>query len=236
MLEVMKRMLALLMTLTAGALVVGCDHTTLQPPSAGDPPLFEIKGKVFKGTGTGTLQTFIGGASSLPLDAQVNANGQFKVELPAGEELSEQLLEGANLLESVGCKGQIISSNPEAKGTGFVSFQMKRGQVNDTIINGEAKINLLPPSGELSAQMYLFANQASTLKGVVDCAKVINVPEIQEVEVQVDAPVRQGWNVLHLNVSTELKLPIRATGSLKTVRAQDSIWLTTQQIRDVFPF
>lgn len=236
MLEAMKRMLALLMTLTAGALVVGCDHTTLQPPGASDPPLFEVTGKVFKGTGIGTLQTFIGGASSLPLNAQVNADGRFKVKLPNGEVLSEQLLEGANLLESVGCTGQIVSSNPEAKGTGFVSFQLKRGEINDTIINGRAKVNLLPPSGELTAQMYLFANQASNLKGVVDCAKVINVPEIKEIRVQVDAPVRQGWNVLHLDVSTELKLPIRATGSLKTIRPQNGVWLTTQQIRDVFPF
>lgn len=238
MLESMKRTLALLVALTTGMLMIGCDNNSLQTPTAADPPLRQLRGQVTTGQGTGTLKTRIGKTNGFQLNAKVQSNGQFQVQLPTATDLSKHLLSGHRILQSVGCKGSINSSNAAAKGTGFVSFQLKRGQIADTLINGTASFNLFPlPHGNFRAHIYLFSNQATTLSGKVNCADVINVKEIETIQVYVNSPLRAGWNVLYLDVDTSnLQLPLAAEGSLQTVRAKHNIWLTSQQIREEFPF
>lgn len=238
MLESMKRTLALLVALTTGTLMIGCDDNSLQPPTATDPPLLQLSGQVTSGQGTGTLKTLIGESNGLPLTGTIQSNGHFKVQLPTETTLSKHLLSGQHILESVGCKGAINSSNAATKGIGFVSFQFKRGQIADTLINGTASFNLFPlPHGNFRAHIYLFSSHATTLSGKVNCADVINVKEIDTIQVYVNSPLRAGWNVLYLDVNTSnLQLPLAAEGSLQTVRPKHNIWLTSQQIREEFPF
>lgn len=227
----MKKLIPLL---PLGLLFTAC-QTTTPAPQPTDPAIVQITGRVSSGTGTGTIELRDGvsaGAATLS-SASIAADGSFTLPLPTPDKLAGSLVSADTVLGQLGCEGTLTSGTPGTRAFGFAELQATRSGATMQVMALSTDLNFLPPHLAFKGHAWVYTDQATTLKGELDCTKLINSPDtISRLTVSVDTRTRAGWNVLELAGRTSgVSLPTSASASASVVQdVTGSNWRTVNDI------
>lgn len=228
--------LSRLALLACAALALTACASGEQPPAPEDQPaVTTVQGDIENWTGAGTV-TLSGPSGQALARAAVAADGTFSLTLP-----DEAALAGAGVTRSpadalaqLGCTNTVTSSDPAARGYGFLSLDARPdgGDVGP-IFAVDLDVTTLfgvPVSAEAKGRAWLYADRDTTLSGHVTC-KIAEV----NAAVQVNIAAKQGWNVLAMNVGGSVANPGGVTGTLTTAADTQTTWRTQADLLSKLP-
>ena len=171
-----------------------------------------------------TTASLIGRGRTLAVTS-VDAAGRFSLTLPTAGQLSgvkTKLSEG--LLADLGCTGTLSLSSPSAQGYGFATLTSSSGQQY-----ADASVTRTLSTRTVKGRAYLYADQATTLEGPLNCSAATGYPTTLQVNINALA----GWNVVALNITGSLGFGGISVGG--TVRngtlAPGSVWTDMETLR-----
>lgn len=195
--------------LLAGAVLALTACGAPSAPQASDqPPVTVIHGRVTSWGGEGTVRL-----PDLPsVSAPVGADGTFTLTLPEGAALSGRATEATGVLAGLGCSGTLTSS---AAGTrGYLAAVLNAQDAGGTRqISAAEGTRTGPLSRRVQVRAWLYADGAAQLRGSVDCAGLLNLPQLRELPVLVAVNVQPGWNVLDLTLEAHANVFGQVSGS-----------------------
>lgn len=202
------------------------------PPRASDqPPVTAINGRVATWSGVGSVR-----AAGLPVaSALVGVDGTFSLTLPGGAALVGRTTPAGAVLSSLGCSGTLTGSQPDAR-----AFLLAGLTAQDT--GGEAReVSAVtgtksgPLSRRVQAQAWLYADVATQLRGTVDCARLLNLPQVPSLPVAVAVNTQPGWNVVDLDITASANLlgQVSASGTAVNSAAgtAQTVWRTQAELQ-----
>lgn len=181
-------------------------------PQASDQPTVEtLSGKVsgWKGEGRVTVLGLPGVSSS------VHGDGSFTLTLPPESELAGSLRLADASADRLGCGGSVQSSDADARTFAVMTLDARdsAGSRRTSAVTG-SKSGLL--SRRVDARVWLYSDSLTQLRGTVNCAAILSLPQLPELPVTVAVNARPGWNVLELSidVSANILAQVSASGWL----------------------
>lgn len=192
------------------------------PQATDQPTVAMVEGKVSIWKGAGRVAV-----PGLPtVSSSVREDGTFTLTLPREAELSGLTGPAAGVMTKLGCAGDVQSSVASAHAFTVMSLDVQdSGSLRQASAVNGSKPGLL--SRHVNARAWIYSDQATQLRGTVDCAAILKISQIPQLPVTVAVNVKSGWNVVELNIdaSANLLAPISASGSL--VNAGAGAGLTT---------
>ncbi|EYB69820.1 hypothetical protein DEIPH_ctg001orf0032 [Deinococcus phoenicis] len=200
------------------------------PQASDQPPVTVVNGKVVTWSGLGTVGVPGLDTASTP----VNADGTFALVLPGEAALAGRTLTAADVLTGLGCTGSLGSSAAGTRGflVSALTAQDTAGTRQVSAVEG-SKPGLL--SRHVSARAWLYADGATQLRGTVDCARLLNIPQIGTLPVTVTVNTQRGWNVIDLNIEAQANVfgQVSASGTAanSAVGASQTQWRTMAELQ-----
>lgn len=231
----MKKSLPLT-ALTLGLLLSACNTATTPPPTAPEP-VTTLSGHVAQGSGAGSVKLNTPAGVTLT-QGNLDASGNFSIDLPTADKLSGELVTADQALSKVGCSGTLNSSVPAAQGFGVASLALTRGPLSDDILPMSVNVTSflgIPMSANADGRVWLYTDQPTTLTGTVDCTKIVNagVP----ISIAVNVTTAKGWNMLRLTGGTSGTPPnVRVNGQLTNTSAAWTEWKTLTELKSTLTF
>lgn len=218
------------LTLAAALSACGSGNTPIIDPVE----VTTISGHISAGNGVGNVT--LPGADGQPLaQTSVDEAGNFTLNLPP---VSTNLVSTEQVMSVVGCTGTLNSSNTAAKGYGVAGLKLSRGTTNDVVLPMSVTISRfagVPTGGSFDGRVWVYADQATTLSGSVDCTALLKagIP----VNINVKASVVPGWNMLRLSGSAALSLNgVSINGELNNTNTVWKEWKTLTELKAALTF
>lgn len=230
---VMKSLLRFVLFAGAAFALTACSQSS--PPQASDQPTVAvIRGKVATWSGTGTVSM-----PALDVNAPVSTDGTFTLTLPGDAVLAGRTRTVAEVLTALNCSGSLQSS--QAGTTGLLVTALNARDTTGTrqvsAVEG-AKSGLL--SRSVHARAWLYADGATQLRGTVNCAGLLNIPQLSNLPVEVAVNTQRGWNVvdLTLNVSANIfgQLSGSGTAGNSVAGSTTTTWRTMAELQGQIGF
>lgn len=201
------------------------------PPRASDqPPVTVINGRVATWSGAGTVQV----PGLLAASAPVGADGSFTLTLPGEAALAGRTIPAVAVLSGLDCSGTLTGTQPDAR-----AFLLAGLTAQDAA--GPREVNAVtgtkpgPLSRRVHVRAWLYADAATQLRGTVDCARLLNLPQIAALPVTVAVNTQPGWNVIDLNIDASANLlgQVSASGTAVNSAAGTSqtVWRTLAELQ-----
>ncbi len=190
--------------------LVACGGTPT--PQASDQRTVQtVSGKVSGWTGQGRVTV-----PGLPgVSSSVDADGSFVLTLPGDAEVAGQTVRATDVAERLSCSGSVQSSDSEARVFAllFLDTQDSAGTRQTSAVTGSVSG---PLSRRVDVRVWVYSDSVTQLRGTVDCAKILSVPQISKLPVTVAVNARPGWNVVELNIeaSANVLTQVSASGSM----------------------
>ncbi|GAA5532674.1 hypothetical protein [Deinococcus aluminii] len=197
------------LVLLAGAALALTACGGSSPPRASDqPPVLVINGKVATWSGSGRVSV----PDLLAVSAPVNADGTFALALPGEAVLMGRTTTASEVMTSLDCTGSLSSS---AAGTrGFLLAVLNAQDVSGTRqVSAVEGIKTGALSRSVHARAWLYADGATQLRGTVDCAKLLNISQLNNLPVDVAVNTQRGWNVVDLTLNLSANIFGQVSGS-----------------------
>ncbi|MFC5848067.1 hypothetical protein [Deinococcus petrolearius] len=217
------------------ALVLASCGGTSTPQASEQPTVTVIEGRVTGASGTGTVSV-----SELPgVAATTAADGRFTLTLPQGAALGTRVQGAAQVMAGLQCAGSLGSSDTSARGYLVANLQVGDGAGTRSVsaVQG-SKTGLL--SRSVSGRAWLYVDKDTRLSGSLDCAQLLNVPQISTLPVTIDVIARAGWNVVDLTIGASANLlgQVSAGGSVVNSAAGTALseWRTAEELQAQISF
>ncbi|WP_034384018.1 hypothetical protein [Deinococcus sp. YIM 77859] len=191
----------------AALALTACGRTA--PPQASDqPPVTVINGKVATWSGIGSIAV----PDLLLVSAPVNADGTFTLTLPGEAALTGRTLTASEVMTNLDCTGSLSSSAPGTRGflLAVLNAQDASGVRQVSAVEG-TKTGALSRSVHVRA--WLYTDGPTQLRGTVNCARMLNMPQLSNLPVDVAVNTQRGWNVLDLTLNLSATIFGQVSGS-----------------------
>ncbi|MDV6373876.1 hypothetical protein [Deinococcus arenicola] len=193
------------------ALALAACGGTVAPQASDQPTVTVLNGKVAGWKGNGRVAV-----AGLPsVSAPVREDGLVTLTLPGAPELAQYALPAAEVMQPLKCSGTVQSSNAEARIFTVVALDVQdsAGSRQVQAITG-SKSGLL--SRRVTAHIWVYSDRVTQLRGEVDCARILDIPQLTRLPVTVAANAQPGWNVaeLDIKISANLLAQLSASGTL----------------------
>ncbi|MFK7603419.1 hypothetical protein ACI3L1_14535 [Deinococcus sp. SM5_A1] len=209
--------------------LVACGGGLPTPQASDQPTVQTISGKVSGWQGEGRVAV-----SGLPgASSSVHTDGSFTLTLPGEAELTKQSLPIAEIAGNLDCLGSVQSSAPDARAFTLMSLDVKDGAgARQTSAMTGSKPGLL--SRRVNVRVWMYSDSATQLRGTMDCAKILSIPQLSTLPVTVAVNVQPGWNVVELNIqaSANILAQVSGSGTMANSTAGDAqtTFRTTQEL------
>lgn len=220
--------------LTSAALALTACGGTAPPQASDQPTVAVIQGRVATPDGVGAVSVPGLGAVGAP----VAADGTFTLVLPDEGSLAGQARTVSGVLSALNCTGAVSSSEAAARGFVIAFLDARSGAQGGAgtrqvgAVEG-VKTGLL--SRSVRARAWLYADRPTRLRGSVDCAGLLNIPQVNRLPVTVSVNAGRGWNVVDLNVGASANLlgQVSASGSVvnSTAGTGPTVWRTQAELQ-----
>lgn len=211
--------------------LVACGGGGLPTPEASDQPTVQtISGKVSGWQGEGRVAV-----SGLPgASSSVHTDGSFTLTLPDQIEAASLTMRAADVAQKLECSGSVQSSAPDARAFVLMSLDVKDGAGGrQTSAMTGSKPGLL--SRRVNVRVWVYSDSATQLRGTMDCAKILSIPQISTLPVTVAVNAQPGWNVIELNIqaSANVLAQVSASGTManSTAGGTQANFRTTQELQ-----
>lgn len=211
--------------------LTACGGTAAPPRASDQPPVTLINGRVATWSGAGSVR--VPGVPAAP--APVGADGTFTLTLPGEAALAGRTTPAVAVLSSLGCSGTLTGSLPDAR-----AFLLAGLSAQDTG-GGTREIGAVtgtrpgPLSRRVLLRAWLYADAATALRGTLDCARLLNVPQLAALPVTVAVDTRPGWNVVDLDIAASANLlgQLSASGTAVNSAAgtAQTVWRTLPELQ-----
>ncbi|QFP78301.1 hypothetical protein DAAJ005_08500 [Deinococcus sp. AJ005] len=210
--------------------LVACGGGLPTPQASDQPTVQTISGKVSGWQGEGRVAV-----SGLPgASSSVHTDGSFTLTLPGEAELTQQSLPITGIAGKLDCMGSVQSSEPDVRAFALMSLNAKDGAgARQTSAMTGSKPGLL--SRRVNVRVWLYSDSATQLRGTMDCAKILSIPQISQLPVTVAVNVQPGWNVVELNIQASANVLAQVSGSgtmaNSTAGGAQTTFRTTQELQ-----
>lgn len=176
----------------------------------------------------GWVQLIASDGAAFGAKVSTDASGNFSVDLTTPE--ASRLNLAASALSSLGCQGNLTSSDASAKGMGITSANSGGGR----LMPAEVSKSLLGRT--ITVHGLIYSDRATTLSGQLDCGSLTG-GAVAKVPVNVNIPLQAGWTPVRAQLNASIGLGgISASGSATTEQAVSANWITDAQLKSQLGF
>lgn len=225
----MKKTAAPLLLASLALSLAACNSTPT--PQASDQPIVTIiHGQVATPAGAGTV--------SLPnlgsVSTTTSIGGSFNLTLPQASTLAGNTMTADQVMSGMSCTGKLTSSDAAAQGYLIAALTLNDSAGSRSVYAVAGRQSGLL-SRNVSGKVWLYADRATNLSGMVDCATLLGVPAIKNLPIKVSVAAKTGWNTLDLNVdgSTDIFGNLSASGTAVNSTNSDgnTTWRTINEVK-----